>query len=155
VLVQPAGGGTVPQDKPVVVFRFAQGEAGDPVDARSFVVTVDGQDRTALFQVSVASAEAWGPLAPVAAPPAQPDFALALPAGAHEVTARVCSVRGVCAMASAVVVAVPQSAASPGSLPAIGVTQVSTANATKAASSPGRKARVLRRVLDAARLLVP
>src|SRR3712207_547682 len=44
-LVQPASGGTVPQDKPVVVFRLMQGDASDPIDARSFVVTVDGQDR--------------------------------------------------------------------------------------------------------------
>jgi hypothetical protein len=33
-LVQPPAGGSVPQDKPVVVFRFAAGEPDDPIDSR-------------------------------------------------------------------------------------------------------------------------
>jgi hypothetical protein len=48
-LVQPAAGGSVPQDRPVVVFRFAAGEPNDLIDVRSFAVAVDGHDRTQLF----------------------------------------------------------------------------------------------------------
>ena len=125
-LVQPAGGGTVPQDKPVVVFRFAQGEATDPLDARSFAVSVDGEDRTALFQV--AAAEAWGPLA---------DGAHALAAGAHQVTARICSARGACAAVSATVTIVPPQQAG-----------------ASTAASGSRRERLIDLVLQAARRLL-
>jgi hypothetical protein len=103
-LVQPTGGATVPQDKPIVVFRFAQGEPTDPLDARSFAVAVDGEDRTALFQV--AAGEAWGPLA---ARGGENPIAL----GAHQITARICSARGTCTVASAMVTVVPEQAAAP------------------------------------------
>lgn len=98
-LVQPAAGGSVPQDRPVVVFRFAAGEPNDPIDVRSFAVAVDGQVHTRLFQVS--AGEAWGPLAPLEedAPP--------LDAGAHQLVARICSSRGACAELSATVSVVP------------------------------------------------
>jgi len=62
VLAEPASDATVPQDRPIVMFRFAAGDSADPIDARSFVVSVDGKDRTPLFEV-VADV-AFGPLAP-------------------------------------------------------------------------------------------
>lgn len=98
-LVQPLPGGTVAQDRPALVFRFAQGEPDDPIDVASFAVAVDGEDRTKGFQVT--GAQAWGPLG--AAPPV----------GLHEVTARVCSSRGACATAqgSVAVLPVPTAAA--------------------------------------------
>lgn len=90
-LVQPPDGGSVPQDKPVVVFRFAPGEADDPLDLRSFAVAVDGQDRSALFQVTATAA--WGPLA---APANGAAAATGLSPGPHQVAARICSSRGAC-----------------------------------------------------------
>lgn len=92
-LVQPGNGGTLPQDKPVAVFRFAQGEPADAVDVRSLVVTLDGADVTARFQV--VGNDAWGSLADPAAGPLNP--------GPHQVLARICSARGACGSASAVV----------------------------------------------------
>jgi hypothetical protein len=97
-LVQPAAGGSVPADRPVVVFRIAPGEPNDAVDVRSFAVAVDGTDRTGLFQVS--AGEAWGPLSAL-------DGASPLTAGAHQLVARICSSRGVCSEFSATVAVVP------------------------------------------------
>jgi hypothetical protein len=91
-LVQPTAGAPVPQDKPVVVFRFTAGEMTDPIDARTLAVSVDGQDRTALFQMS--ATEAWGPLAA-----AGETIAL----GAHQIVARICSARGACTATTALV----------------------------------------------------
>jgi hypothetical protein len=91
-LVQPAADGSVPQDRPIVVFRFAPGDSTDPVDARSFAITVDGKDRSAGFQA--ARDMVWGPLAP-------PDDGAALGAGMHTVVARICSIRGSCGEVSA------------------------------------------------------
>ena len=93
-LVQPPSGGAVPQDKPVVIFRFAQGEAGDGVDVKSFGVTVDGVDITAAFQI--AGGDAWGSLAGL-----RRDVPLSL--GVHGVVARICSERGACGTVSAAV----------------------------------------------------
>jgi hypothetical protein len=125
-LVQPPAGGTVPQDRPVVVFRFVQGEPGDLVDARSFAVSVDGTDRSALFQLAASAmgGEAWGPLV-AAAEISSGNLA----PGAHQVTARICSARGACASANATVTVLPT--------PAAGV--------TSAASHPptGRKQKLL------------
>jgi hypothetical protein len=70
----------------------------DPVDARTFAVTVDGVDRTALFQVT--ADEAWGALAK----PGSADSLIAL--GSHAVLARVCSARGACAEAATTVLVV-------------------------------------------------
>jgi hypothetical protein len=95
-MVQPAEGGVVPQDRPVVVFRFTAGEAGDPIDARSFAVTVAGEDRTVLFQLS--ATEAWGPLV---AP------GLTIERGTHELEARICSARGACSLTRATVTVGP------------------------------------------------
>lgn len=106
VLVQPPVGGSIPQDRPVVVFRFTPGELADPVDARSFAVVVDGEDRSALFQVS--ASEAWGRIAPI------PDGGHAgIALGAHQVAARICSVRGACGeiVATVTIVASPASVA--------------------------------------------
>ena len=86
-LVQPASGGSVPQDRPIIVFRFAPGDSSDPVDERSFTVWVDGADRSALFQS--ARDMAWGALAPSEELPS-------LAAGAHAIVARIGSIRGAC-----------------------------------------------------------
>lgn len=90
-LVQPASNASVPQDRPVIVFRFALGDSTDPVDAQSFRVSVDGKDRSRLFQI--ARDMSWGPLA------ATEDWA-SLFIGRHSVRARICSIRGACAEVS-------------------------------------------------------
>jgi hypothetical protein len=118
-LAQPSPGGAVPQDRPVVVFRFTAGEPGDPVDARSFAVTVDGEDRTELFQLSLA--EAWGPLAPSTD---------GIELGSHEVVARICSARGACTATTALVT--------------VGVSAVNDAGAAS-----GKSTRKKRQILDA------
>jgi hypothetical protein len=94
-LVQPANGAGIPLDRAVVVFRFASGDSTDPVDALSLVVTVDGKDRSALFQS--ARDMAWGPLAPA-------EELSSLSIGSHNVIARVCSIRGICGDASVPVI---------------------------------------------------
>jgi hypothetical protein len=104
-LVQPAAGGSVPDDKPVVVFRFAPGEPNDPIDAQSFAVTVDGVDRTAGFQVT--AGEAWGTLANSG----EGDVS----AGTRQIAARICSARGACAEVSATVAVIESARASPAS----------------------------------------
>lgn len=88
----------MPQDKPVVVFRFVEGEPGDAIDARSLSVTIDGANITPAFRI--AGGDAWGSLTGVAG-------AAALGAGAHQVFARICSERGACGSVSAVVNAEP------------------------------------------------
>jgi len=115
-LVQPGPGATVPLDRPVIVLRFAQGEASDPLDLATMRVTVDGRDRTRLFQVT--PAEAWGPLA------AQGEF---LAQGEHTVAARICSSRGACAsLVTALAVVAPSHGL-----------QMPAANAPAAMSSTG------------------
>ena len=91
-LVQPAADGSIPHDRPIVVFRFAPGDSTDPVDARSFTITVDGKERSAGFQA--ARDMVWGALA-------TPDEAPALGTGAHTLVARICSIRGSCGEVSA------------------------------------------------------
>lgn len=86
-LIQPVGGGSVPQDRPIIMFRFAAGDSTDPVEARSFAVVVDGKDRTPLFEL--ARDEVWGPLVPAEDTPS-------LAPGAHVFSARICSIRGAC-----------------------------------------------------------
>ncbi len=134
-LVQPVSGGTVPRDRPILVFRGARGDAADPVDAGTFAVAVNGIDRTSHFQI--VAEEAWGALGA----PAGTDTALAL--GPHAVTARVCSVRGACGETTASVIAVD---------PAVPAAAVASA-----VSSPrSTRARVIELVLDAMRkLFVP
>ena len=94
-LVQPAAGGAIPQDRPVVLVRFAPGEPGDPIDAASFAITLDGADRTRGFHIS--AAEAWGSLVPPANEPA-------LQIGLHSLEARICSVRGACTTTATAIV---------------------------------------------------
>jgi hypothetical protein len=97
-LVLPGVGQSIPRDRPVVVFRLVPGEIGDPIDAASFSVLVDGRDRTPLFRV--AAAEAWGSLAD-----GSEREGTGLLKGSHMLEAKVCSVRGVCAAtASAILV---------------------------------------------------
>jgi hypothetical protein len=130
-LVQPPAGGSVPRDKPVVMLRFARGEPTDPLDVRTFAVTVDGVDRTALFQVT--ADEAWGALAK----PESGDSLIAI--GTHAVVARVCSVRGACGETATPVL----------------IVEAPTAGATPAPSRPkSTRARVIELVLDAVRKLI-
>jgi hypothetical protein len=84
----------LPQDRAVLIFRFAPGEASDPLDASSFAVLVNGATRSALFQV--AGSEAWGPLS-------DPHVTSTLAPGAYQVTARICSSKGACGTTSATV----------------------------------------------------
>lgn len=111
-LVQPQDGGAVFQDRPVIVLRFAAGEPTDPVDATSLTVSVDGFDRTKLFQMS--AADAWGPLAPDGT--TDPPLAM----GAHHVVARICSMRGACALAEATVAVIPNAASTAATAPTAG-----------------------------------
>ena len=97
-LVQPREGEPLPSDRPVVVLRFAAGETEDPLDMRSFSVTVDSVDRTSAFVV--AAGEAWGPIE------AGEDSASRVAVHPRRVTARICTVRGTCALASALVTVV-------------------------------------------------
>ena len=116
-LVQPASGGGVPLEKPVVVFRLAAGEPGDPLELTSFRVAVDGSDRTALFQVT--ASEAWGPLAGPSdlSESADPDEPPRLTPGMHQLTARICSVRGACSAVTSVVAVLPAIEAEPPARP--------------------------------------
>lgn len=133
-LVHPAQTGTVPRDRPVIVFRFAPGESDDPIDARSFAVTVDGVDRSARFQV--ASHEAWGSMA------GAPETDSTLDTGPHAVAARICSVRGSCATTAATVIV------------DAGATAKSDAPPDKKPLSP--RAQLLARVIDiVGRILFP
>lgn len=71
------------------MFRVAPSDASDPIDARSFAVSVNGDDRSAGFQL--AGSEAWGSLA---AP--SDNGTLTITPGVHRVAARICSSRGAC-----------------------------------------------------------
>ena len=90
-LAYPAPGMSVPSDNPAVVFRYAPGEASDPLDLRTFAVTVDGADRTRHFRATADAA--WGLISDRRGAGLR----------AHNVRARVCSVRGACAEVAAVV----------------------------------------------------
>jgi hypothetical protein len=124
-LVQPLNGSAVPQDKPVVVFRFAQGESDDQLDLRSLSVAVDGRDVTAGFQI--AGNDAWGSLS-------LRSDRTPITVGVHDVSAQLCSARGACAIARAAVTVLP---------PLISGAAQSNQNAPEATS-------LKRRILDAA-----
>lgn len=100
-LVQPRAGGTIPCDRPTAFYRYSPGDATDPIDDSSFQLWVDGVERATGFRIG--NGEAWGTLA----------AGKALSPGAHLVIARVCSVRGICAAANDVVIAVPTAAVPP------------------------------------------
>jgi len=139
-LAQPLDGGTVPQDKPVVVFRFVPGERDDPVDVRTFAVTFEGNDRSSAFQMDPATGTAWGTLdgSASAAGPATP-----LSIGTHRGIARVCSQRGMCTSAAfSVVIASP--VASSGTLN----------SATPATPPASKKARLLGGLLKAIQAII-
>lgn len=116
-LVLPAPQGTVPADRPVIVFHFspgvAPGQASDPIDLASFRAWVDGIDRSAFFKMD--SEDAWGSLAPLASGSSGTAIADSLGSvsstviaiGVHLVTARLCSMRGVCGELHALVTALP------------------------------------------------
>ena len=99
-LARPESGGSIYQDRPTILFRFASGDSSDILDLGSFAVTVDGVERTRVFQLS--ATEAWGPIA-------TPDSALAV--GDHLVSARICSMRSACAAVRATVIVLPPFAA--------------------------------------------
>ena len=90
VLAYPAPGVSVPADNATVVFQYTSTDA-DPLDLRSFRVAVDGIDRTSHFRVTADAA--WGTIAAGDAAGVR----------AHDVYARICSVRGVCVSATAIV----------------------------------------------------
>lgn len=133
-LVQPARGTPVPQDKPVAMFRYSAGEANDPVDPRSFLVTVDGADRTDHFAIT--GTEAWGLLGPANVAVAQEEL---LAIGGHEVNARICSVRGACSTI------VAQVTVEPGLV---------TSSAEHVPRERKRRARLIEILLDAARTIL-
>lgn len=91
VLAYPAAGVSVPGDSPTVVFRYLAGDASDPLDLRTLRVLVDGLDRTPHFRVTAEAA--WGAIVQ------SPEAGIR----AHDVRARVCTIRGACAEVSAVV----------------------------------------------------
>lgn len=96
VLAHPRAGMSVPRSSATVLFRYA-GEAGDPIDLRTFVVFVDDVDRTSHFRVTADAA--WGTIVDTDGNGLK----------AHSVRARICSIRGVCAEVSANVVVVGES----------------------------------------------
>jgi hypothetical protein len=129
-IVQPPSGGTLPQDRPIVVFRFASGDSSDPVDARSFAVSVDGKDASARFQI--ARDEAWGSLA------SEPNEPASIALGAHQIAARICSIRGACTEVSATATVV-----------------VSATSPPKESTPADRKRTLIDLLLAAAKLLSP
>jgi hypothetical protein len=131
-VAQPAEGIALPDDKPVAVFRFATGELLDPLDALSFTVTVDGEDRTGLFQAT--PGEAWGPLS------SQGEL---LSPGEHDVRARICTAHGTCSVAKSTVNIVP----------AASVIQLGAGSAASQ-SKTQRRGRVLDAVMQAVRVLI-
>jgi hypothetical protein len=76
------------------VLRYVSGDASDRLDLRSFVVLVDGTDRTSHFQITADAA--WGPIINGGGEGIR----------AHDVRARVCTVRGACAEVAATVTVV-------------------------------------------------
>jgi hypothetical protein len=132
-LVQPAAGGSVGDDRPIVLFRFAPGEPNDPIDARSFAVAVNAIDRSAAFQVT--ATEAWGAIA---------DTSTAVGVGPHHITARICSARGACAFTTATVTVVRAMPAPPA--------RDAAADSTSSASA--RRRRVMSRLLEALQQLL-
>lgn len=144
-LVQPPSGAGVPAEHPVVVFRFIPGEPSDQVDVTSFRIWVDGVDRSQLFQIDarVGGGDAWGPLFPYAATvPSDSGAVATAPAGVHLVTARICSVRGVCGSVNAPVTIQPP--------------DVPDADSGSERKGPSLRHKLLELLLDGARkLLIP
>jgi hypothetical protein len=140
-LAQPSGAALLPQDRPVVVFRFAPGEPNDPIDLASFTVSVDGHDQTRSFQVT--ASEAWGSL--LGGVPRDSSAAL----GTRQVTARICSARGACGVLVTSLTIVPSQLESRTPHPAA---EGAAADGSSSASS--RRRRVVDAVLAALRRLL-
>ncbi|HZO19603.1 MAG TPA: hypothetical protein VFB46_11505 [Gemmatimonadaceae bacterium] len=98
VLAHPGAGMSVPRSSATVMFRYAAGEASDPIDLRTFTVFVDDVDRTSHFRVTADAA--WGTIVDAGGNGLK----------AHGVRARICSIRGLCAEVSANVIVVGESA---------------------------------------------
>ncbi len=129
IVAAPTQGSTLPDDKPVVVLRFMSNEPTDPIDALTFSVTMDGKDKTPLFQLT--QGEAWGRIA-------EPSEVLT--AGSHDIAARICTAHGECGTTKTTVTVVSSSS----------VAQV--ANGTAAVKAK-KKAKIFDAVLQAARVL--
>ena len=105
-LVQPPNGGTIPLDRPVLVFRFTAADPSEPLDLGSLRVLMDDKDVTNAFHIT--PNESWGTL-PLPSPVGAPGVA-----GLHTVRGRICSLRGACGTVAATVsVMAEQTAASP------------------------------------------
>ncbi|MDB4906768.1 MAG: hypothetical protein JWO05_1552 [Gemmatimonadetes bacterium] len=124
-MLSPVEGAAVPADRPMVVFRLGMttdahaNEAPlDSADATSFRAWVDGVDRTRAFRFS--GEDAWGPLFdPVLTSTSTSASTSMSVVGAHAVSARLCSSRGICTTTHAVVLVLlpatlPAPATSPG-----------------------------------------
>lgn len=94
-VVRPQPGSTLTEQEPVVVLRIREGHPSDPIDFASFRVSVDGVDQTSRFHVTMQ--EAWGSIE------LRDESALASIPGGHLLSARICSVRGVCADTQSVI----------------------------------------------------
>ena len=142
-MLSPIEGAAVPADRPMVVFRLGMTTDGranetpvDSADATSFRAWVDGVDRTRAFRFT--AEEAWGPLFDPAPPSTSTSGSTSTsPVGAHAVSARLCSSRGICTTTHAVVLVLP-----PATLPAPaasrGDTSTARGNADAQAPSPTR-----------------
>jgi hypothetical protein len=91
VLAHPAAGVSVPAENATVIFRYAVRDATDPLDLRSFEVLVDGVERTSHFRTTADAA--WGTIADGGGTGLR----------AHDVRARVCTIRGVCVEVGAII----------------------------------------------------
>jgi hypothetical protein len=129
VVAAPTQGTTLPDDKPVVVFRFMSNELMDPIDGLTFSVSMDGKDKTSLFQLT--SGEAWGRIA-------EPNELLT--PGSHDIAARICTAHGECGTTKATVTVVSGS--------------LLQAVASTAAVKAKKKAKIFDAVLQAARVLI-
>jgi hypothetical protein len=112
-----APGGTLPQDNPVIVFRFASSEAADSIDLKSVAVTAIGpkpQSISRALNVSSLGNTASGSLAD----PNGRELAL----GDYQVVARICSNRGACS-SSRVTVSVVSTWATPADSATIATTK--------------------------------
>jgi hypothetical protein len=106
-LVQPPDGGTIPLDRPVLLFRFAAADPSEPLDLGSFRVFVDDKDVTKAFHIT--PNESWGTLETPG-----PAGASRVGPGLHTLRGRICSLRGACGTVAATVsVTAEQTAASP------------------------------------------
>ena len=123
MIVYPRPGVSIPSENPALVLRYSSSDESDPLDLRTLVVLVDGRDRTAHFRVT--ADVAWGTIV---------DGTTGI--SAHEVEARVCTVRGVCVRLSAI------------------VTVVSPVVASQPAVNKDRRGKIIDVFLEAARRLL-